>query len=181
MKPASSSRSTASSPIEIRRSARTWASACRWAAGAAKKGSLLSSTAATMPDSVDKPVAIRVVGKMAAASAEPFSARSPMMPVGSRARPLVLMARKSTIALVAVPFSALSVSSSFMAFKPKGVAALPSPRALAAMFMTIAPIAGWLGGTSGKSRTSTGRIRRAMKARPPASSTIFIRPRKRAM
>ena len=133
------------------------------------------------PVIVDMLVAIRVVGKIAAGSVDPCRARSPMMPVGSRARPLVLMARNSTIAFVAVPFSALSASSSFMAFKPKGVAALPRPSALAAMFMTMAPMAGWSGGTSGKSRTSTGRIMRAMNFRPPASSTTFIRPRNRAM
>jgi len=134
-----------------------------------------------MPAAVEIAVAIRVVGKMAEGSAEPFSARSPMIPVGSRAMPLVLMARKSTMALLAVPLSALSSSSSFMAFRPKGVAALPRPRALAAMFMTMAPMAGWSGGTSGKSRTRTGRMRRAMKRRPPASSSTFIRPRKSAM
>jgi len=65
-----------------------------------------------------------------------------MMPVGRSASPLVLMARKSTMALVAVPFSTLSFSSSVMALSPKGVAALPRPSALAAMFMTMAPMAG---------------------------------------
>lgn len=144
-------------------------------------GSRASAVAASTPHTVDKPVAIKVVGKIAAGSALPLSARRPMIPVGNSARPLVLMARKSTIALVAVPFSALRVFNSFIALSPKGVAAFPRPRALAAMFMTIAPIAGWSGGTSGKRRTSTGRISRAMKRKPPASSTTFISPRKSAM
>ena len=65
-----------------------------------------------------------------------------MIPVGRRATPLVLIAKKRTIAVVAVPLSGFSASSSFIAFKPKGVAALPRPRALAARFITMAPIAG---------------------------------------
>ena len=101
-----------------------------------------SALAAMTPTTVEMPVAIRVVGKMAAGSVEPFRARSPIIPVGSRARPLVLIARKSTIALVAVPSSRFKVASSFIALRPKGVAALPSPRALAAIFITIAPTAG---------------------------------------
>ena len=95
-----------------------------------------------MPTSVETAVAARVVGKIAAGSTEPLRALRPMMPVGSSARPLVLMARNSTMALVAVPGLVLRLLSSFMAFRPKGVAALPRPSAFAAMFITIAPIAG---------------------------------------
>jgi len=43
-----------------------------------------------------------------------------------------------------------------MARRPSGVAALPSPRILAAMLSSIEPIAGWSWGTSGKSHFSTG-------------------------
>ena len=64
---------------------------------------------------------------------------------------------------------------------PNGVAALPSPIMLAAMFRIIALIAGLSAGTSGKSRRMTGRTSRAMVAiRPPFSATR-IRPRKKAM
>ena len=55
---------------------------------------------------------------------------------------LVLIARNSAIALVAVPFSGFRVSSSCIALIPNGVAALPRPSALALMFMIIAPMAG---------------------------------------
>ena len=54
----------------------------------------------------------------------------------------VLMARKVHIAFVATPGLRFSVSRSAMARSPSGVAALPRPSMLAAMFMTIEPIAG---------------------------------------
>ena len=134
-----------------------------------------------MPTNVEQAVAISVVGKIAAGSALPWWARRPIIPVGSSARPDVLIARNRTIALVAVPFSLLSSLSSFIALRPKGVAALPRPSALAEMFITIAPIAGWSSGTSGKRRMRIGRIRRAIQRSPPASSTTFSSPRNRAM
>jgi hypothetical protein len=140
-----------------------------------------SALAASTPQMVDTAVAINVVGKMAAGSLDSCRARRPMMPVGKSASPEVLMARKRIIAFVAVPFSLFSSLSSFMALRPKGVAALPRPRALAAMFITMAPMAGWSAGTSGKTRTRSGRMSRAMNFSPPASSTTFISPRKRAM
>jgi hypothetical protein len=90
----------------------------------------------------------------------------------------VLMARKSAIELVAVPGRVLSLSSSCIARMPKGVAALPSPSALADMFRIMAPIAGWSGGTSGKRRVISGRIRRAMTTSMPPASATFINPRK---
>ncbi len=83
------------------------------------------------------------------------------MPVGNTATPAVLIARNRHIAFVAVCFSSLSVWSSAIAFNPKGVAAFVRPTTFAAMFITIAPIAGCSAGTSGKSRTRTGRRRRA--------------------
>ena len=54
----------------------------------------------------------------------------------------VLMARKVHIALLAEPGMGLSDCNSAIARNPSGVAALLSPSMLAAMFMTIAPIAG---------------------------------------
>jgi hypothetical protein len=68
-----------------------------------------------------------------------------------------------------------------MAFKPNGVAALPKPSAFAAMFITIAPIAGWFGGTSGNNLINKGLIRRAINCSPPAFSTTFIKPRNKVM
>jgi len=99
-----------------------------------------------------------------------------MTPVGRRVTLLVLMARKSAIESVAVPFLPFRRSSSCMARMPNGVAALASPSMLAARFMIIAPMAGWSGGTSGKSRTSSGRMARAMKRSPPASWTTCMSP-----
>ena len=118
---------------------------------------------------------------MLAGSRAPSPARMAMTPVGSTATPEVLMARNRTIALVATPGRRLSFSSSCMARTPKGVAAFPRPSTLAAMFMIIAPIAGWSGGTSGNRRTITGRMNRARASSPPADSTIFMRPRKSVM
>ena len=91
------------------------------------------------------------------------------------------MARNSAIALVAVPGRLFSLSSSWIALMPNGVAALPRPIMLAAMLRIIALIAGLSSGTSGKSRRMTGRTARAMVAiRPPFSATR-INPRKNAM
>ena len=53
-----------------------------------------------------------------------------------------MIARKLHIALVAVPGRVFSDSKSFIARKPKGVAALPKPNIFAAMFINIEPIAG---------------------------------------
>ena len=56
-----------------------------------------------------------------------------------------------------------------------GVAAFPSPKALAAIFMIIADIAGCSAGTSGKRRIIKGRIALAIIfIRPPASATFMI-------
>ena len=49
---------------------------------------------------------------MPAASSDPSEARMPIIPLGSTASPAVLIARKSAIALVAVPGRPFSLSSS---------------------------------------------------------------------
>ena len=73
---------------------------------------------------------------------EPSEARSAMTPSGASATLEVLMARKSAMALVATPGTGFKRLSSIMALMPKGVAALPSPSMLEAMFMIMALIAG---------------------------------------
>ena len=55
---------------------------------------------------------------------------------------LVFSTRNVHMALVAVPGQGFSFSSCVMARNPKGVAALPAPIKLAAIFIIIAPIAG---------------------------------------
>jgi len=54
----------------------------------------------------------------------------------------VLIARKVHIAFVAVPGCGFRRSSRCMARSPNGVAALLRPSMFAAMFITIAPMAG---------------------------------------
>ncbi len=130
---------------------------------------------------VDHKVANRVVGITAAGLCEPKAVRRAMTWVGNRVTLAVFSARNSTMASLAVPRWGLRRSSSCMARRPKGVAALDKPRTLAAMFISIAPMAGWSGGTSGNRRCTSGRSRRAKPAiRPPASAT-FMMPRNSAM
>ena len=104
-------------------------------------------------------VAVKVENKVGAmmpkGSTEPAEARTPITPVGKMLRPEVLIAKNSTMAFVATPGRRLRRLSSCIALMPKGVAALVRPIMFAAMFMIIAPMAGWSGGTSGKSRTIT--------------------------
>ena len=134
-----------------------------------------------MPTKVAVPLAIHVGKRMPAASLEPRDARSPITPVGSMARPAVLMARKRTIALLAVPFSLFRVSSCSIARIPNGVAALPSPSMFADMLRIIALMAGWSGGIPGKRRFITGpRALAKRRIRPPSSATR-IKPKKNAM
>ena len=93
--------------------------------------------------SVEQIVAISVGIQIAKGSAEPAAARTATVPVGgSSVMAEVLMARKSTIGFEATPFTGFSLSSSAMAFRPKGVAALPSPKMFEAKFITIALMAG---------------------------------------
>src|SRR5512144_801772 len=126
---------------------------------------------------VEQNVANSVVGRMPAGSADPAAARSAMTPVGSNVTLDVLLARNRAIALLAVPFTGLSVSRCCMARMPNGVAALPNPTTFEDMFRIIAPMAGCVGGTCGNSLCISGRSSRAiMLKRPPASAT-FISPR----
>ena len=130
---------------------------------------------------VEQIVANKVVGRIPAGSVDPAEARSAITPVGNRVTEDVLIARNMTMAFVAVPLCEFSLSSSCMARMPKGVAALPRPSTLAEMFMIIAPIAGWSAGTSGNSRTMSGRTVLAMIASKPPASATFMRPRNSAM
>ena len=91
---------------------------------------------------VETHVAKSVVGRMPAGSTEPAATRNPMTPLGSNVTAEVLMARNSAIALVAVPLTGFSLSSSCIARMPNGVAALPRPSAFAEKLRIMAPIAG---------------------------------------
>ena len=88
----------------------------------------------------------------------------------------VLIARKVHIAFVAVPGRGFRVSRCCMARRPSGVAAFERPSMLAAMFITMEPMAGWLAGTSGKRRRSRGLRNRARISTRPAFSARRIMP-----
>ncbi len=86
------------------------------------------------------------------------------------------MAKKVHIAFVAVPGRGLIRSRCPIAFSPIGVAALPKPSMLAAMFMTMAPMAGCSGGTSGKRNRMMGRKARARTLTSPERSARRMTP-----
>jgi len=77
-----------------------------------------------------------------AGSALPADALNAIAVAGISVIPAVFIAKKVHIEFVAVPFSGFSLSSSSIALRPKGVAALPNPRKFAEIFIIIAPIAG---------------------------------------
>ena len=79
-------------------------------------------------------------------------------------------------ALVALSGWGLSVCSSFMALRPMGVAALSSPRPLAAKFSVISPSAGCPRGTSGISLANNGPSTLASHCTTPASSAMRKKP-----
>ncbi len=72
----------------------------------------------------------------------PAEARTAIAPMGKMVTEEVLMAKNKHIALVAVPGSGFRRFSSFIALSPMGVAALPNPKALAAIFKIMADMAG---------------------------------------
>ncbi len=95
-----------------------------------------------MAIAVEKIVARSEGIRMEAGSAAPAAARTPITPSGRIVTLDVLIARKRHIELVASPLWGFRRSSSIIALIPMGVAALPSPRALAAIFIIMADIAG---------------------------------------
>ena len=135
-------------------------------------------TAVVVEQIVAKSVGIQI----AHGSLELAAARTPIVPSGgSMVTAEALIARKRTIAFEAEPPPRLSFESSLIAFSPKGVAAFAMPSMFDAMFMTIAPMAGWSGGISGNSRRVSGVSVRATMSRSPASNTTRMSPRKKTM
>ena len=88
--------------------------------------------------------------------AAPICARYVNMVTGNKVTAEVFSTKKRICALLAVSLNGLSFCNSCMALMPRGVAALSSPNALADIFITIAPIAGWFLGTSGIRRINSG-------------------------
>ena len=144
-------------------------------------GNPCRSFAARIPTQVENDVASRVGNQMPAALSDPIDALSAITPRGARATFEVLMARNKTMALVAVPLWGLRLSSSCMALIPKGVAALPRPSILEAIFMIMALRAGWSAGTSGNNRTMRGRSQRARVCRNPPTCTTRSMPNQKAI
>jgi biotin transporter BioY len=105
-------------------------------------------------------VAIRVEPTIAVGFLLPLIAKMLMAVAGTNWMELVLSAKKVHIAFVATPFFGFKSFRCAIAFNPSGVAALLTPSMFAAMFIIIAPIAGWFAGISGKSRDMIGRIKR---------------------
>src|SRR5207249_7924732 len=107
-------------------------------------------------------VASSAVPTIAVGLVEPDATRIAIAVAGINCTELVLIARNVHIAFVATPGRGFNDSRSRIARKPRGVAALPRPSMLAAIFITIDPIAGCSGGTSGKRRRMIGRRPRAI-------------------
>ena len=129
-----------------------------------------------MPASVEKNVASSMGTKISVGCAAPICARYTMMLTGMRVSPLVFSTRNIIIGLVAVSFLVLSSCNCSMALSPSGVAALSSPRILAAMFMKILPVTGCPFGMSGNSLQNTGLSTLASMFTTPPFSPIFIIP-----
>src|ERR1700748_1644399 len=106
-----------------------------------KPGSVLRNFAISTPDTAAHAVQIMDVPTMAVGLEDLLATRMAMAVTGMSWMPLVLIARKVHMALVAVPGRGLSVSRSFIARRPRGVAALPRPSILAAIFMSMEPMA----------------------------------------
>src|SRR5437773_12524161 len=102
-------------------------------------------------------VARSAVPTIAVGRVDPDAARIAIAVAGINCTELVLIARNVHMAFVDTPGRGLSDSRSSIARRPSGVAALPRPSMLAAMFITIDPVAVCWGGTSGKRMCMMGR------------------------
>src|SRR5207253_7040664 len=102
-------------------------------------------TAAIAPQKV----ATMVVEMIAVGFFDPDAASTAMMVAGMNWIPAVFKVMKVTMAFDAVSFCGLISCSSSIALMPSGVAAFERPSMFAAMFMIIAPMAGWSAGISG--------------------------------
>src|SRR5205823_5115264 len=137
------------------------------------RSSTLAETIATVSAQIVAPRQGRMIP---AGSLECAEARSAITVVGTSCSEAVLMARNNTCALVAVPGAGFSFSSSSIALIPNGVAALPSPIMFAAMFSSMAEMAGCPSGMPGKRGRKMGRAARASFSTSPAFSAIRISP-----
>ena len=119
---------------------------------------------------------MNAVPMMEVGFAAPAAERMPTVVAGMSWIELVLIARNVHMAFEATPGRGFSFSRSCMARRPSGVAALARPSILAAMFITIEPIAGWLTGTSGNNQRMIGRKAPARRFTRPDCSASRITP-----
>ena len=132
-------------------------------------------------DTVPTKVATSPGAMIAVGLTEPAAARTPIIVDGISCTPEVVMAMNVTIGLLAVSLSPFSSCSSSIALIPNGVAALFSPSMLAAIATTMAPEAGWPGGTSGNIQRSNGRSARPSVVTSPAASAMRMIPSQSVM
>ena len=125
---------------------------------------------------VEIEVAIKVGIKISVGLAAPKMERSTIIASGITVRPEVFKPRNMICAFDAVSLSGLSSCISFIAFNPRGVAALSKPRILALKFMMIEPVAGWFRGISGNNREKNGPTILERIGTIPPFSPIFIMP-----
>jgi hypothetical protein len=128
------------------------------------------------PTKVEQNVAINVGIKMLVGLTDPSIARSAIIEMGIMVSPEALSTKNMICAFDAVSLSGFISCSSFIALRPRGVAALSSPRILALKFMMIEPVAGWFLGISGKSLEKKGPTTLESNGTIPPFSPIFIRP-----
>ena len=105
-------------------------------------GNFSNNLAAVTPAMVAQAEPNNEVPMIIAGSELPAAALTAIAVAGINVIPAVFIARKVHIAFVAVPFSGFISSSSSIAFKPKGVAAFPSPSILADIFIIIGNVPG---------------------------------------
>src|SRR4029077_17922716 len=122
------------------------------ATGRANHGNFSSVLTAIIAVVAAHNVASNAVPTIAVGRVDPAATKIAIAVVGISCTDAVLIARNVHMALVAVPGCGLSDSRSRIARKPSGVAAFPRPSMFAAMFISIAPIAGCSAGTSGNKR-----------------------------
>lgn len=120
-------------------------------------------------------------GRMSNGAAQLYFMRITAIVVGINWSDAVLITMNVAIESVATPFFCECFAISFIAHSPNGVAAFPSPKKFAAIFIQTARIPASFGERSGKRRFVTGESRAARAFVMPHASAIFISPFHRHM
>ena len=110
----------------------------------------------------------------------PYSERSSAIVVGTKCIAAEFITTKRAISSVALSGVGFAFCSLFMASRPNGVAAFPSPRKFAVIFIAIASLA-CLSLSLGKINLSKGEKSLQIKAVRPLFCAIAVRPFQRHM